>query len=320
MRIPGMDPFITKILLCVLLASLLPVHGSAAVWMGHLTSAAVALLFFLHGARLSRDSLIAGLTHWRLHIVITASTFVLFPILGLLLQRPLSTMLTPQLGMGLLFLCALPSTVQSAIAFTSVARGNVAAAVCSASGSSLLGVFLTPLLVSLIIDGGNEARVSVDAVIKIVLQLLLPFILGQLARPWLQERLQRKAALVKHVDQGSILLVVYTAFSEAVVEGLWRDTPPMALLGVVIGSVVLLTLMLSITWFLGRLMGFTLADRITLLMCGSKKSLASGAPIAHVLFAGPMLGSVMLPLMIFHQIQLMVCAWLAGRWSQRPAD
>ncbi|MEJ7137694.1 bile acid:sodium symporter family protein [Amphibiibacter pelophylacis] len=320
MRIPGMDPFIVKLLLCVALASVLPVHGPAAQWMNTLTTAAVALLFFLHGARLSRESLMSGLTHWRLHLAITACTFAMFPLIGLALQRPLDALVTPSLTIGFLFLCALPSTVQSAIAFTSIARGNVAAAVCSASGSSLLGVFLTPLLVSLIIDSSGEARVSLDAIGKIVLQLLLPFVLGQLARPWLQKRLEQRAALVKHVDQGSILLVVYTAFSEAVVQGLWRDTPPLALAGVVLASCVLLALMLTLTWTLGRVLGFSMPDRITLFMCGSKKSLASGAPMAHVLFAGPMLGSVMLPLMVFHQIQLMVCAWLAARWGERPAD
>jgi len=314
------DRFTCLILLTVIIASLLPAHGQGIKTVGMIANVAVGLLFFLHGARLSRDAVVAGLTHWRLHLTILSCTFLMFPVLGLLLKPVLEPMLTPQLYAGILFLCCLPSTVQSSIAFTSVARGNVPAAVCSASGSSLLGIFLTPLLVSLVLVGVTDAPISFDAIRTIVIQLLLPFILGQFLRRWIGAWVHKKKATLKWVDQGSILLVVYTAFSEAVDEGLWHNTPVLSLLGLVVASSVLLALALLISNFLGKAFGFTMPDRITLLFCGSKKSLATGVPMAQVIFASTGLGAIVLPLMIFHQIQLMVCGVLAGRFAKRPED
>jgi len=312
------DRFILLLLAVVLAASLLPARGQGLEALGGITNLAIALLFFLHGARLSRDAMRAGLLHWRLHGAIFSVTFVVFPLLGLALKPLLQPLVTPELYLGVLFLCTLPATVQSAIAFTSMARGNVPAAVCSASASSLIGIFLTPLLVGLVVAQAAEAPISLDAVGKIMLQLLLPFALGQFARPWIGGWALRRKAMLKWVDQGSILLVVYTAFSEAVGEGLWHDTPLPALAGLAAICALLLALAIAVSLLIGRLLGFDTADRITLLFCGSKKSLASGIPMAQVLFAGHAVGAIVLPLMLFHQIQLMVCAVLARRYGRRP--
>lgn len=316
----SIDPFLVKLLIAILLASFLPAHGWGTFAFGWLTNIAIALLFFLHGARLSREAIIAGASHWRLHLTIFCATFVIFPVLGLLGKPLVSPFITPGLYLGLLFLCCLPSTVQSSIAFTSIARGNIPAAVCSASASSLLGVFLTPVLVGLTMSGGvgGNAPISFDAIGKIMLQLLLPFVLGQILRPWIGAWVSRHNSLLKVVDQGSILLVVYTAFSEAVIGGLWSRTPLSALVALIVISIVLLAIVLGITLALGRLFKFKLEDRITLLFCGSKKSLSSGIPIANILFAGHAVGAIVLPLMIFHQVQLIVCAVIAGAYSRRP--
>src|ERR1700742_4537667 len=170
------DNFTLCLVSTVILASFLPVHGQAAVGFNWVTNIAVGLLFFLHGAKLSREAIISGATHWRLHLVVLLSTFVMFPLLGLALKPVLTPLVTPQLYMGILFLCTLPSTVQSSIAFTSMAKGNVPAAVCSASASSLLGIFLTPALVSLIVTSGSKSSGSSLGVIgDIVLQLFVPF-------------------------------------------------------------------------------------------------------------------------------------------------
>ncbi|UHL65898.1 bile acid:sodium symporter [Paralcaligenes sp. KSB-10] len=317
----SIDPFLIKLLIAIVLASFLPAHGTGASVFKWATNIAIALLFFLHGARLSRDAIVAGASHWRLHLTIFSATFVIFPILGLLAKPLVSPFITHELYLGILFLCCLPATVQSAIAFTSIARGNVPAAVCSASASSLLGVFLTPLLVGLVMSGGGagSAPISFDAIGKIMLQLLLPFVLGQILRPWIGKWVSRHNALLKVVDQGSILLVVYTAFSEAVIGGLWSNTPLSALISLVVISVVLLSLVLGITLLMGRIFKFKLEDRITLLFCGSKKSLSSGIPIANILFAGHAVGAIVLPLMIFHQTQLIICAVIAGAYARRPA-
>lgn len=311
------DRFTCALLLTVLLASVLPCRGVAAQMFGGVTDVAIALLFFLHGAKLSRAAVLAGITHWRLHLTVLASTFVLFPLLGFLLRPLLSPLVTPDLYLGVLFLCALPSTVQSSIAFTSMARGNVSAAVCSASASSLFGIVITPLLVGVLLEAHGRGGMSWDAVGGIVLQLLVPFVAGQLAQRWIGGWVQRHKPLVGLVDQGSILLVVYSAFSAAVLEGLWKQTPLPVLLGLLLVNAVLLALALLITRYGSRALGFDKEDEITIVFCGSKKSLASGVPMAKVLFAGHPLGMIVLPLMLFHQIQLMTCAVLARRYARR---
>jgi sodium/bile acid cotransporter 7 len=312
------DNFTLTLIGVVTLASLLPASGEVAVGFGWLTNIAIALLFFLHGAKLSRESIIAGAGHWRLHLLVFSLTFVLFPLLGLALKPVLSPLIGNDLYMGMLYLCALPATVQSAIAFTSLARGNIPAAICSAAASSLFGIFLTPLLVTLLLNIHGEGSSTLDAILKISVQLLLPFIAGQIARRWIGNWVARNKSWLKFVDQGSILLVVYGAFSEAVIEGLWHQIPMLDLLGLVVACCVVLALVLVASTVLGKAFGFNQEDRITILFCGSKKSLATGVPMAQVLFAGSTIGLLILPLMLFHQIQLMVCAMLAQRYANRP--
>jgi sodium/bile acid cotransporter 7 len=282
------------------------------------TTLAVGLLFFLYGVRLSPAEALDGLKHWRLHVTVLLSTFVLFPLLGVALRVTVPSVLTPSLYAGVLFLCALPSTVQSSIAFTSIAKGNVAAAICSASLSSLLGVFVTPVLVGLL-DSTASGGLSAKSMVDIVLQLLVPFLAGQLSRRWLSGWVSEHRKSLGFVDRGSILLVVYTAFSEGVVAGIWHQLPPLRLVALVGVDVVLLAVALAVTWTAATRLRFSRADRITIVFCGSKKSLAAGLPMATVLFHGTgTVGLIVLPLMLFHQIQLMVCAALARRWAARP--
>lgn len=311
------DNFTLMLITVVIIASFLPATGQVAVGFGWLTNIAIALLFFLHGAKLSRESIIAGAGHWRLHLLVFGLTFVLFPLLGLALKPVLSPLIGKDLYMGILYLCALPATVQSAIAFTSLARGNIPAAICSAAASSLFGIFLTPLLVTLLLNVHGEGGSTLDAIVKISVQLLLPFIAGQITRRWIGAWVGRNKNWLKFVDQGSILLVVYGAFSEAVNEGIWQKTPVWDLAGLVLVCCLLLTLVLVASTLLSKLFGFNQEDRITILFCGSKKSLATGVPMAQVLFAGSTIGLLILPLMLFHQIQLMVCAVVAQRYAKR---
>ena len=311
------DNFTLLLIGVVLLATVLPARGLGAQVFEVITTVAIGLLFFLHGAKLSREAILGGIMHWRLHLLVFCCTFVLFPFLGWALRPVLQPLVTPELYVGVMYLCVLPATVQSAIAFTSIARGNVAAAICSASASTLLGVFVTPVLVNWLVLPGQHAGQSLEAVGKILLQLLLPFVIGHLMRPLVGPWVQRHAKLVKVVDQGSILLVVYAAFSAAVVAGLWRDMPLHALIGLLVLCCVLLAVVLTCTTLLARKLGFNKEDEITIVFCGSKKSLASGVPMANVLFPAAMVGPVLLPVMLFHQIQLMVCAHLAQRYGRR---
>ena len=297
------------------LASVLPCAGEFARIMAWVTDAAIALLFFLHGAKLSREAILAGLGAWRIHTLVLASTFVLFPVMGLLLRAVSHNWLNPVIADGILFLCLLPSTVQSSIAFTSIAHGNVPAAVCSASASNLLGIFITPLLTGLFLLRGMHGGISLDSVEAIALQLLLPFILGHLSRPFTRGFLERHKTIVGRVDRSAILLVVYTAFSAAVIEGLWHRYSAMDLGWTLsLGALILALALLTTTWISRRLC-MSREDEIAIVFCGSKKSLASGVPMAGVLFPPALLGPMIVPLMLFHQMQLMVCAVIAQRYA-----
>ncbi|MGW0503527.1 bile acid:sodium symporter family protein [Micromonospora sp. NPDC003241] len=315
-RLP-IDPFIAALFGTVALAALLPLRGTAAEVGRVAAQLAVALLFFLHGAKIAPRAALAGARHWRLHAVVLLATFVLFPLLGLAAAPLRPSVLTPELYQGLLFLCAVPSTVQTSIAFTAIARGNVPAAVFTASFSNIAGIALTPLLVTLLLQGSGEVRVSAGSIGTVVLQLLVPFVAGQLSRRWTAGWIERHRSLTGRVDRGAILLVVYSAFSAGVVAGVWDEVSPgrLAILIAVVAG--LLALVLGLLYAGGRLLRFDRPDRVTILFCGAKKSLATGLPMAAVLVQPEALGLLVLPLMIYHQIQLVVCAWIARRWADR---
>jgi solute carrier family 10 (sodium/bile acid cotransporter), member 7 len=310
------DTFLLAMAATVALAALLPTRGAAADVMSIAAKAVIALLFFLYGARLSPQQACQGVRRWQLHLLVLATTFVVFPVLGLAARGLVPWLLNIDLYNGLLFLCLVPSTVQSSIAFTSIARGNVSAALVSASLSNIVGVVLTPLLVVLLMNTSGGARMDATAIRDIVLQLLLPFVLGQLLRPWIAGWIARHSVLTKVVDRGSILLVVYTAFSMGVAEHIWRSVDPWQLVAVAVVDTALLLAVLTFTRLIGHLAGLDRGDGIVLLFCGSKKSLASGLPMALVFFPPATVGVIMLPLMIFHQIQLMVCSVIASRMSR----
>lgn len=279
---------------------------------------AVALLFFLHGVKLSPQNLWAGLTHWRLHLVIIGATFGLFPLLGLILRPLVNPLIGDSLFAGFLFICLLPSTVQSSIAFTSMAGGNVAAAICAASASSLLGVLITPLLVGLLLKTASGGF-SGQAILDLCLQLLLPFALGQGLRFKLAQPLATHKSLISYVDRSSVLFIVYVSFSHGTTTGLWGTLSLSMFPALLAACALLLALALFLTSQAGRRLGFNRADRTTILFCGSKKSLVAGVPMANIIFPADLASTIVLPLMVFHQMQLMVCAWLARRLADSKA-
>jgi sodium/bile acid cotransporter 7 len=313
------DRFTVLLILTVVLASVLPIHGQAAGWFKIATNIAIGLLFFLYGARLSRDVVVEGILHWRLHLMILATTFVVFPLLGLAIGFIPESILPAPLYTGILFLCVLPSTVQSSIAFTSIAQGNIPAAICAASASNIIGMFLTPLIAGLLISSGGDAGFSMSALESILLQLLAPFILGQALQPLIGSWVRARKKLFNPIDRGAILMVVYLAFSNAVVEGLWHTLSATDIAVVIILDAVLLAAVICLTMFGSRFLGFSKEDEITITFCGSKKSLASGIPMANAIFANQpaSIGAFVLPLMFFHQIQLMACAVIAQKYANR---
>lgn len=313
-RLKKIDPLILLIISAVVVAIIFPARGHFAEVFDSLTNVVIALLFYLYGARLSTQEALNGLKNWRLHLTILAFTFVLYPILGLAL-RPLTLFISHDMYLGILYLTLVPSTVQSSVAFTSVAKGNIVSAIVSASASNLVGVIMTPLLVMALMGAGNGISIDSSVFVEISLLLLAPFILGQLTRKWVKDFAASKGT--KIVDRGSITMVVYAAFSKGVVDGIWGSISIWEIVFLVVLSILMVAFMLWLTRILGSKLGFPRADVIAIEFCGSKKSLATGLPMASVIFASgsTSLGLLILPLMIYHQVQLMICSWLAARYA-----
>jgi sodium/bile acid cotransporter 7 len=316
------DTFTLLLLGAIVLASFLPVTGDAADLMATAGTLAVALLFFLHGAALSREQIVSGATHWRLHILITTLTFVFFPLAVLPingLSSIIPTWMPKDLGLGFLYLGVLPSAVSSSIAYTAMARGNVPAAICSAAASNVFGMMLTPFLLLLLVStsGGGDFSV-IEAFKNIMLQLLLPFAAGHAVRPWLGGYLSRNEGLMSRYDQCVIWLIVYSAFSHSVESGLWQNLPVKAIVFAILLCLGLLAFFIMMAQFLVHRFGFSLEDEAAVIFCGSKKSLASGLPMAKVLFSGhPGFGMIVLPIMCYNQIQVIVGAILAQKYRQK---
>ena len=308
------DPFLIALIATVAAATLLPAQGQGAIVFGWLADAAILLLFFLHGAKLSRAAIVAGAGKGRLHLAVLATSFLLYPALGLL-ARAAALPIAPAMAPGLLFLALLPSTVQSSIAFTSIAGGDVPAAIAGASLSNIVGIVVTPLLAAALFGTTAHGGDVLGSILKVGAQLLLPFALGHVARPLIGGFVDRHKALVFRVDRGSILLLVYTAFSAAVVGGIWRQTDIHDLAVALVLGMAMLAAVLVLTRLAARALGWSRADEIVLRFCGSKKSLVSGVPLAAAIFPAAQVGLLLLPLMLFHQVQLMICSVLARRYA-----
>jgi sodium/bile acid cotransporter 7 len=308
------DGYVLLLLGVVAFAAVLPATGPAVVPVELAADIAVGFLFFLYGARLSTEQTAEGVRHWRLHLLVLGFTYVMFPLLGLASSYAGRPFLGPELAAGMLFLSLLPSTVQSSVAFTSMAHGNVAASICAASFSNMLGVLFTPLLVALTM--GAQAGIDLSTIRSLLIQLVVPFVIGQLLHRWLGSFLGRNRQIISRFDRGAILLVVYVAFSAGMREDMWSKMSGVELLALTVICCVVLAIIMIATMMISRALGFNWADRAAIIFAGSKKSMASGLPMAQVIFPGAAVGILVVPLMLFHQIQLMVCAQLARRWAR----
>ncbi|HWV78382.1 MAG TPA: bile acid:sodium symporter family protein [Isoptericola sp.] len=316
------DPFVVTLVVVMVLALVVPVGPGAQRVVDVAADVAVTILFLVYGARLSTREVWAGLRNWRLQGGILVATYVLFPVLGLVVAWAITPLVGAPLAAGMLYLSLLPSTVQSSVAFTSVARGNVAGAICGATVSNVLGMVLTPLLVLWLMtdaegSGGGAAGHGLDGLQTVLLQLLLPFVVGQLLQPWVGDRVRARRWLTLSVDRGTILIVVFSAVAAASSAGVWAGTSGWSIVALLVVSGVVLAIMLGLTWWGGAALKLPVEDRIALLMCGSKKSLATGLPMASVLFPVAAAGVIAVPVIIFHQLQLVVCAVLARRLALR---
>lgn len=318
------DWFLTGMGIAVFLAWLFPEPGARGGWLHPeiLTKAGVAIVFFLHGLSLSFQSLRSGILQWRLHLVVQLCCFVLFPILGLLISATTSGWLPESLRIGFIFLCAIPSTVSSSVALTAAAHGNVPAAVFNATISSLIGVVVTPLWMTLVQQGTEGGSAPLGPVImELIIWLVLPLTVGQLMRPWLGALAARNRKRINTIDRLTILLLIYTSFCDSMIMGIWTKHGGVSLVATLVGSFLLFYTVFFIISGVCSLLKFSWPDRIAVIFCGSKKSLANGIPMAQLMFGSdPGLGLILLPIMIYHSMQLVICGILAGRWAQRNPD
>ncbi len=310
------DPFMIGIIAMMVLGLILPIPSSAVGPISQVANVGIFTLFLLYGSRLSSREVLDGMKNFRLQGTIIAATFLVFPALGLLTEFLTEPFLGGTLAAGMLYVTLLPSTVQSSIAFVSVARGNIAGAITAATVSNLIGMIVTPLLVLWFM--GASGTMGWTNIRDILILLLLPFIIGQAFQRWTGEWVRRHKRLTGLWDKGTILAIVFVSVVAATDAGVWSTVSGWMLLGIGVISVVLVTIVLALTWWGGRLLGLNVEDRIALLMCGSKKSMATGLPMANVLFPSAIAGPIAVPLIIFHQLQLMICAWLARRLGARP--
>jgi solute carrier family 10 (sodium/bile acid cotransporter), member 7 len=309
------DTFILILLAVIALATVLPARGQGLDIVSGISNFAIFSLFFFHGLRLAHSAVWDGLKHWRLQLAVLAFGFGVIPLMGLSLNGLAPHLVKPELWLGLFFLCALPSTVQAAISSSSMAGGNVAASVIAAALSNLSGVILTPLIFAALAQvGAGEA--GLGAITKIATLLLLPFALGQGARHWLASWAERHKIWIGRMDRLTIVITVYVAFSAAVNEGLWSRLSGNDLMALLALVSLLLALAFAGTWSLGAALGLSRPDRITLLYSGTHKSLATGAPMARILFPAAQAGLIIIPLMLYHQLQLIISAWLAARLNR----
>lgn len=310
-----LDPFLTALIGAVVLATFLPCHGLATTVLEYLTDACIMVMFFMQGLKLERRAILDNMRNWQLQGLVLACTFALFPALGLGLHAFAPDLMENNLWLGVLFLCCLPSTVQSSIALTSLANGNVAASICAATLSNIAGIFITPVLVSFVLH--THGVWSAHAIVGIAVQLLLPFVAGQLLQPFLYKWAHRNKKIISITDRSSIILVVYTAFSHAVVEGIWLQLSARNIATLIAVDTGLLLAVIVITLLTGKIFGFSSKNEVSLILCGSKKSLASGVPMANVLFPASAAGFVILPLILYHQIQLFLCTLLARHYHNK---
>ncbi len=319
-RLPAWaDSFMLGIIGAMALSTVTAPWGASSgpLGLGRLASLGIALVFFLHGVKVSRERLHAGSRNLRLHLLIQSATYLWFPAVGFAAFWLLSHWVPAPLALGFFYVCALPSTIASAVTMVGIAGGNVAAAVFNATLSGLIGIVLTPTLVGLVASSSGIQLPYLAAMQNLAVQVLLPFALGHALQRWFLPQVNAWPRLVRWLDRGAIVLVIYVAFCDAVQADALRQASWQALLLVFVATGLVLAGALSGTRRWARRQGFPIADEITAVFCGSQKSLANGMPMAKVLFGShPALGLVVLPMIVYHQAQLIVCAMLARRYAR----
>ncbi len=318
----NLDGFLVSLILVVVAAIIWPEPGATGspLHIEWISTYGISIVFFLYGLTLAPERMRAGFAKWHVHIVVQLGTFVLFPIVVLGLEFFTAPYVPAEVSLGFFYLAALPGTVSSAVAMTSLARGNVPVSIFNATVSSFLGVFLTPLLMAWYMKATGQSLPLGTVILKIVLLVLVPIGLGQIAHHWLQHWAARNSAWLKLIDRAVIIAIVYNSFCDSIIAGIWSDNDVLLLVEMVVASIALFYLIYGLMKLVCRFFGFDREDTIACLFCSSKKSLATGVPLANVMFgATPALGLIIAPLMIFHFFQLVIVSFIANRYANDGA-
>jgi len=315
----GLDWFILALISMIVLAYFWPHIGAkdSVIPFSKIATYGVSVIFFFYGLRLSPQKLKTGLSNWKLHLVVQMATFVLFPLLVILAKSIIGNNGFDTIWVGVFFLASLPGTVSSAVVMVSIAKGNIPSAIFNASISTLMGVFITPLWIGIYL---NTASVDMDlgpVLLKLTLQVVFPVILGILLHSVLGFFAEKHSKKLRYFDQAIILLIVYTAFCESFAKKIFEGYSALLLLGLGAAMIGLFYAVYGIIYLTSKILKFKYEDKITALFCGSKKSLVHGTVMSNVLFAGsPFIGIVLLPIMMYHALQLVMVSVIA-QWMSR---
>jgi sodium/bile acid cotransporter 7 len=315
----GINVFFLCLVATVFLAWLFPEFGSAnsAMPLRQITGYGVSVIFFFYGVQLDFKSLVEGLRNWKLHLTVQSTTFILFPLFAAIIVYFFGKV-NEQLWLGFFYLCALPSTVSSSVVMVSIAGGNVAAAIFNASLSSIIGIFMTPVWMSFYnVQAGSDVALS-DAIGKLCIQVLVPVIVGMLFHSRIGAWVLKYKTWLRFTDQFIILLIVFTAFAESFLGKMFDSFSAQQIVLLGIAMLAFFLVMAAIMFLVSSSLRFSIADRITVIFCGSKKSLVQGAVMGRVLFPDPVVfGVILLPLMLYHALQLMAGSMLAQIISRK---
>ncbi|WP_066831155.1 bile acid:sodium symporter family protein [Rufibacter ruber] len=320
----GLDTFLLFLLAMIVLAYLWPELGeeNGPLPLEEVTTYGVALIFVFYGLRLSPAKLKAGLSDWRLHVVVQLSTFLLFPLLVWGSHAVAPNSATPTLWLGAFYVAALPSTVSSSVVMVSIAGGNIPAAIFNASISSLIGVFMTPVWMSFFTSTSSAADMDLTSVIlKLMLQVVLPVTLGILLNRKFGAFAEAQKSRLRLFDQTIILLIVYSSFCDSFARNMFAGFSALDIFLLGGAMVALFLLVTGLTSLISNLLGFSRENRITAMFCGSKKSLVHGTVMSKVLFPDAnTVGIILLPLMLYHALQLIIASMLAQRMARKGAS
>ena len=310
------DKFVLSIIAVIIIAYFFPQWGieNSKIPINTISAIGISLIFFFYGLKLSPTQLRAGLKNWKLHLLVQGSTFLMFPLLVLIVRPFIQNEEQETIWLAFFFLAALPSTVSSSVVMVSMAKGNIPAAIFNASISGIIGIALTPLWMGLFIDSSQTDFDFTEIYLKLIIQIILPVILGLLLQRFFGEFARKHSSKLTLFDKSIILLIIYKSFAESFYNNIFSAVSFLDLLFLFIGVVILFALAFWLTGFISRKLHMNKEDQITAQFCGTKKSLVHGTVFSKILFGNmATIGIMLLPLMLFHATQILVISIIASR-------